>query len=85
MEDLASQGASTENSQVSDEDGKAKKKMWEALGGALGGMSQRGSGSQQMGGSMPQPAQMSPYQPSFQSPQNIMGDARYEALSRLSR
>jgi hypothetical protein len=60
-----------------------KKKMLQALAGGL-------SGSGQGGGEMsiapiPQPAQMQAAQSSFQMPQNLIGDARYEALSRLAR
>jgi hypothetical protein len=35
--------------------------------------------------SVPQMAQMQAAQSSFQMPQNLIGDARYEALSRLAR
>jgi hypothetical protein len=61
-----------------------KKKMLQALAGGLSGAAQGGGGGMSIA-PIPQPAQMQAAQSSFQMPQNLIGDARYEALSRLAR
>jgi hypothetical protein len=61
-----------------------KKKMRQAIAGGLSGAAQ-GGGEGMSIAPIPQPAQMQAAQSSFQMPQNIIGDARYEALSRLAR
>ena len=61
-----------------------KKKLLQSLAGGLSGAGQGGGGGMSIA-PIPQPAQMQAAQSSFQMPQNLIGDARYEALSRLAR
>jgi hypothetical protein len=61
-----------------------KKKMLQALAGGLSGAAQGGGRGMSIA-PIPQPAQMQAAQNSFQMPENSLMNARYEALSRLSR